>query len=358
MAVFQAYSCDAITGEVVDRVPVAAFDYARLLSASGDGSATVPFDGTFSKAQLKALLQPLSRMLVLERDGTVEYMGRIAHPASYTRGQSSVSVQLEDLWGQLARRGGWDHSAPNVEKWKTTVTGSLRDQAVAVIRRGRDVGPAAPDMSLPVTLMGLEGGTITRTYFGYHLEMVGDVISDLLDEGLDIYYKPRWRSTGQADWLMQAGPAWRSGITHEFYATAERSEVTGFSESGDASRVTNNARYVGEGSEVDMLVRSDRNVASTLPLLDRITQAKNIADVAQLSALAAQDLVTYGSPTMQWQMSVIGDHPVDVGDTVRIHFDGDPWIEDGWHTRTVVKVSASLPGPDVKTLALQPTGGA
>lgn len=358
MAEFQAYSCDAITGKQIDRIPFSAFDYTRMLSAGADGRASIPLDGTFTKMQLRSLLQPLSRMLVLERDGAVEFMGTIAHPPSYARGQGSVSVQLEDVWARFARRGGWDHTASNVEKWKQTVTGTLRDQAVAVIRRGRDAGPALPAMALPVTLPAMQGGGVTRTYYGYHVEMVGDVLQDLLDEGLDIYFRPRWESRGEADWLMLAGNNWSSGVTREFYVTADLSDVAGFSESGDASRVTNNARYVGEGSEVDMLVRSMRNQASPYPLLDRVTQTKNISNVAQLSALAAQDLTTYGEPTSQWEFSVVGDSPVDVGDTVRLHFDGDPWVEDGWHTRRVVGVSASLPGPDVKKISVQATGGA
>lgn len=359
MADLQAYSCDAITGAVIDRIPFSAFSYERLLSAGGSGAATVPLDGTFAKAQLKSLLQPLSRMLVLERDGVVEYMGTIAHPPRYVRGQQSVNVQCEDLWARFARRGGWNHSAPNVEAWEATVAGNLATQADAVIRRGRDVGPALPPMAMPITLPGgYPGPSVSRTYYGYHLEYVGDVLADLLAEGLDIYFKPRWVGSGSADWLFNAGPAWSSGVTREFFVTADLSDVTGFSESGDASRVTNNARFVGEGSEQDMLVRSDRNVSSPYPLLDRITQAKNVSDVNHLSAMADQDLVTYGAPTMQWEFSVLGDSLVDVGDTVRLHFDGDPWIDDGWHTRRVVKVSTTLPGPDVKTISVQPTGGA
>lgn len=358
MALLQAYSCDAITGAQIERIPFSGFSGERLLSAGAAGSAAVPLDGTFSKADLRSLLQPLSRMLVLERDGVVEYMGTIAHPPAYVRGQGVVSVQLEDLWARFTRRGAWDHTAPNVEQWKTTVTGSLRDHAVMAIRRGRDEGPVLPSMALPLTLPALQGGTVARTYFGYHVETVADVVQDLLDEGLDIYFRPRWITNGDTDWLMQGGVNWSSGETREFYVTADLSDVTGFSESGDASRVTNNARYIGEGSEVDMLVRSNRNTASPYPLLDRITQAKNISSVAQLSSLAAQDLITYGEPTMQWQFSVLGDSPVDVGDTVRLHFDGDPWIPDGWHTRRVVKVSFAVPGPDVKTITVQPTGGA
>ncbi|MFJ2502544.1 hypothetical protein [Microbacterium sp. NPDC087592] len=359
MAEFQAYSCDAITGAVIDRVPFSAFAYSRMLSAGDSGSSiAVPIDGTLTKTELRHLFQHLSRMIVLERDGVVEYMGRV-QTRGYARGASFLQIGLSDIWTWLARRGGWDHSVANVEKWSTTETGNLAAQAAAAIVRGRDIGPVLPAMGLPLTLPGGGAGpSVTRKYFGYHLDTVGDVIADLLDEGLDIYFKPRWITSGDADWLYQAGQGWNSGVTREFYVTAEQSDVVAFSESSDAARVTNNARYIGEGSEQDMLVRSERNTASPYPLMDRITQAKNVSNVAQLSALAAQDLSIYGDPTFQWSFQVSGDSPVDVGDKVRLHFDGDPWIADGWHERRVVNVAASIPGPDVKTISVQATGGA
>lgn len=357
MAEFQGYTCDML-GNVIDRIPLAAASYSTLLSAGDSGSSvTVPIDGTFTKTEMRSHFAHWERMIAVECDGAIEYMGYITD-SGYQRGRSLLNVKLADAWTLLGRRGAWDHTAPNVEKWSETVVGNLAHQADRAILRGR-TGPAVPSLALPITLNGgYVGPSVTRTYFGYHLEMVGDVLSDLMAEGLDIRMRPRWTTTSRADWEFDAGSAWSSGVTHELYATADASEIVAFSESSDAARVTNNSRHVGEGSEVDMLVRSERNLASTLPLLDRVDMVKHISDVAQLSALSAADLVTFGSPTVQWDFTVAGDHPVTVGDMVRIHFDGDPWIPDGWHTRRVVKVARSLPGPFTKQIAVQPTGGA
>src|SRR5690606_24305523 len=139
---------------------------------------------------------------------------------------------------------------------------------------------------------------------------VNDVLGDLLDEGLDIYFRPRWISNGEADWLMNAGIGWGSGVTREFTVTAERSEVMSFTSKVDAARVTNNAHRIGEGSEVDMLVRSNRNFSTPYPLLSRTTQSKNVNDPLQLSALANQDLAAYATPTSQWELTVTADTPV------------------------------------------------
>lgn len=357
MADLQAYSCDAISGQQIERIPVSAFTYSRMLSAGDSGSsATVPIDGTFTQSELEDLLCPWSRILVLERNGVVDYAGYVTSPPEYQRGSALLKVACSDIWGILARRGAWDHGAPNVELWSTTVTGSLAHHAAAAIIRGRDGGPPAPSMGIPVTVPAQSGSSVTRKYFGYHLDMVSDIISDLMYEGIDVYFRPRWINTGDVDWLFHAGPAWSSGVTREFTPTAELSDVSKFTIKGDASRVTNNARYVGEGSEQDMLVRSQRDVGSPYPLLDRVTQAKNVSDTAQLSALAGQDLLTFGAPTSQWEFDVTADTPVDVGDTVILVFDGDLWIPDGSYARRVIGIKGDL--GDHKTVLVQPTGGA
>lgn len=356
MTEFQAYSCESISGAVLDRLPMSAFSYDRLLSAGSSGSVTIPLDGTFTAAQLDDLTKEWARLIVIERDGVAEFIGYVTGER-YMRGNSQTTLELADVWKLLERRGGWSHSAPNVEDWSVTLTASLSAIGAGVINRAR-LGPALPEMGFPVTLDGnYPGPGVVRSLYGYNVETAGDIFSDLLAEGLDVDFEPRW-SGGQADWLYRAAPGWTSGVTRELYVTADVSDVVGFSSSSDASRVTNNARYVGEGSERDMLVRSERNTSSPYPLLDRITMAKNASNLGQLSAMAANDLVMYSGPTKQWEFSVTGDTQIGLGDIARLRFDGDPRIPDGWYNRRVVKVSSSAPGPDSKSISVQPTGGA
>lgn len=356
MVEYQAYTCDSV-GNVYDRIPFSAATYSSLLSAGDSGSSiTVPLDGTFTKSEMRNHFRPWSRIIAVENNGVIEYAGYIT-ARSYRRGDSSLDLRLSDAWGLFSRRGAWDHNAPNVEKWQEEVVGNRAYQAARAILRGR-TAPAPPSADMPVTLPGGYAGTsVTRKYYGYHLETVSDVLSDLMDEGLDIWLKPRWATDAQVDWLFQAGPAWRSGLSYEFFVTAPAAGIVGFSETADALRVTNNAYRVGEGSEVDMLVRSARNLSSLYPLLDSTEMSKNVSDSGQLDALTNEDLTRFAEPTTQWEFSVSADHPVNVGDTVRLHFDGDLWIADGWHERRVVKVSKSVPGPSVKTISVQPTGG-
>ncbi|WEK60498.1 MAG: hypothetical protein P0Y60_14450 [Candidatus Microbacterium colombiense] len=356
MAKLQAYVCNALTGQRLDTIPMSEYTYERLLSAGDAGSSiTIPLDSSFGPAALRSLIEPWARMIAVERDEVLEYMGYSMGHSKYQRGQSKLPLKLVDLWSLLGRRGGWNHDAPNLEKWKVTYNATIPALAESVLRRGR-TGPALPSMAFPLTLPGgYSGPVVTRTYYGYHQEMVGDVLNDLLAEGLDIYFRPRWAGNGDADWLFESDVDWSTGVTREFDVTAPLSPITGFTEQVDPTRVTNNARYTGEGSEVDMLVRSERNTTSPYPLLDRTTNVKQVDRVAQLSAMAAQDLVTFGTPTVQWEFQVTADTPIDIGDMARLHFDGDPLIPDGWYRRRVVKVSGDQ--SEVKTISVQPTGG-
>lgn len=327
------------------------------MSAGGNGSVSFPIDGTYTKNQLRTLTKHWSTIWALESDRGLEYMGYVTH-RGYSRGKHSIELTLSDLWGLLPRRGAWDHGVPHASQWSITSTTSLAGHAAAALVRGRDSGPALPAMGIPVTIpgMGAVGPSVTRTWYGYHLQTVDDVFQDLMSEGLDIFFEPRWIAVGEADWIMRAGPSWGSGTVHEFSVTAPMTRVSEFNEVLDGSRVTNNARYVGEGSERDMLVRSNRNTGSPYPLLDRTTDAKSVKDVDALSRMANNDLALYASPTSQWDLSVPLSEGVEVGDTVRLHFDGDPWIADGWHTRRVVKVSGGM--ESFVKIGLQPAGGA
>lgn len=352
---FQAFVCDAVTGAKLDTLPVSAFSWQKLLSAGGSGSVSIVLDGTHSRAQLDSLFRHWSRIFVLEYDGVVVYGGYLVSH-SYAYGSDVVVVRLTDLWGMAARRLAIDGSVPNFEKWHRTRNVSLAQHAADALILARDTAPADPDPRMPVTIHGMGGTAVSRTWYGYHVNTVGDVWRMLMDEGLDIYFRPRWIGNGEFDWLMLAGPAWESGVTHEFFVTADASDVSEFSASYDGARITTNAVRLGEGSEQDMLIRSNRKLGGVYPRLDRVTPSKQSGSVPQLAAMASNDLLMYGSPTVQWEFRVPVSVGVDVGDLVRIHFDGDQVIPDGFSTRRVVSVSGDM--SEFVTVAVQQFGGA
>lgn len=354
MAEFLVHVCNAFTGVRVDGFKVSSFSWESLLSARGNANVTIPLTEKQDKDFLRPYLEPWQYLIALERDGVVKYGGYVI-PGSYTRGVSSVSVELGDFWAMLGRRIMTAPGVTNIEKWSTTLTGPRALHAATLVALNRDRA-STPASTFPMTIPGgWTGESVTRPYRGYEMTYVHDKLSSLMDEGLDILFKPRWVG-GVFGWLMQGGDAWVTGVTRELNVTADESDVTEFSERTDGARITNNADRVGEGSEVDLLVRSWPDVSSTLPLLERITMSKSVSDVNQLSALALQDLATYRTATVQWDFKVTAGTEIEVGDTVRMIFDGDLWIPDGIYTRRVVKIAGDM--SDQISVSVQPTGGA
>lgn len=352
---FQAYSCDGITGATIDRLAVSSFQWEQLLSAGGEGTARLPLDDTYTIPQLRQLTQHWSNLLALEYNGRLLYMGYV-YDYDYELATDELVLKLTDLWAMLDSRGAWDHSHPNVEKWSVTKTASIHQHTSDAIIRARDTGPARPRMEWPLTIPGVPQDTpVKKTSYGYHLQMVGDVLQEAIDEGLDIFFEPRWIRNGDTDWLTHMDIGWGTGRTHEFYVTSPMSAVFNFKERSDGSRITNNARRVGEGSEQDMLVRSNRNTDSPYPLRDRVTPSKHVKDVDTLRRQVNADLAAYGAPTTEWEFQVHINQGVRVGDIVLLHFYGNRWITNGWHRRRVVRISGQM--DEFLTVVLQPTGG-
>ncbi|MEW2459812.1 hypothetical protein [Microbacterium sp. K41] len=357
MTEFQVTVCSGITGDRIESVQAQAFPHGKLLSASGEATVSIHLDGKMSPTQIDSLFEEWKHIIVLERDGEVKYGGYITSEPLYTDDSSILQLKLVDVWGLLERRFAVDHSEPHVEKWSQTVTGNRATHLNQILIWARDSYTGTPAAYFPITIPGVSGGEIvTRTYYGYHLNYVDEAIGKLLDEGLDVYFEPTWVAPGRFGWITHAGDAWTSGVTREFSVTAPQSQVVRFEQRRDGSRVTNNASRVGEGSEVDMLTISNLDMSSELPLLERVTVSKEVTSASQLSIMAGEDLVTYRSATVQWDLEILSTAGVNIGDTLLLHFFGHRRVADGWHSRRVVKVQAGM--GNIDTISVQPTGGA
>lgn len=358
--VWQAYSVDTITGGDVTPIPMAAFRWARLLSLGAKGSITVPLEATTDVAELKALTALWARTIVLEQDGAVVYagicVGRRANGAT-------LDVELTDLWGLWARRGAWESSqvSPGVDRdvelWEETYTGlSLGTLVKRAVQRGT-IGYPVPEMGLPLTLPADEAGIHSATYYGYHLDVVADVIDDLVLRGVEVDFRPRWLS-GSLDWELLTDP---TPTVHEWDVTAADGGVAEFNAEDDGLRMSNNVHVVGQGMGRAMLVESSRNPGSSLPLLDRIDPRKMITTLDELLSMAQNGLVEFQQATDSWWFQVLAHgspkiSEVKPGDTARLTFSGHNWIDDGTYDRVITRIEGTL--NESVRITCQPTGGA
>lgn len=336
---------------------VSTFSWQRLLSAGAGGSLTLQVGEVPADLDLGDLLEPISNTVVLDWDGVVVFAG-IIWEQDYDRDKGTFTVALDDLWSILARRFAVDKFAPHVEVTKQVHVGlSLGTLAKRAVTLGISSGPV-PAAGLRITRPSdASGPTGTRTYWGYNLDWVTDVLADLMDEGLDIDFEPRWVG-GELDWQMRVGePLTGPGV--DWHLSAPESGVTNLKYKRDARKVRNNTVAVGEGSEQDMKVRSNRNPTSPYPMVEGQGSYKSEKSVTRLAALANGDLVTYGSPSSQLSFDVRasgspGLPDLRLGAQMRTYSVGDRVIPDGWQSRRLIGFSGSL-GEKV-SLQLQPAG--
>jgi hypothetical protein len=353
-----AHVVDSFTGDRVGLIPVDDFPWSELLSAGAKTTITVPLGGAYTREQLRALIAtPWRYIIVFERDDVAKFGGYILSEPRYHRGQSTVTVELGDIWSLWEMRVMTGRDADNIVQWEQDVNGTLA--AIGGWHLMESWNRAIiPSPRFPVTLgPSPDTAIVTRPFRGYEMKYLAEVFENLMAEGLDIYFRPRWSASKKFEWYYRAGVAWQSGIVHDFDVTAEKSPVSNFDAQGDGKRMANNAIRVGEGSEKDMLVRSDEDEASPLPLLEQISLSKSVSDIDQLQSMATQDIYTFGRPVSQWTFDVDESHPVGIGDKANMKFSGDPWMPDGIFPRRVVRLDGSNKSSK-KTVTVQRIGGA
>jgi hypothetical protein len=360
---------DTVSGAKLQKLPVSAFPWGRVLNGGLTGTATVQLlDADVQKINPRYLTTPAKNTLVLQWSPgggsfgppVVVYAGIITG-RKYNRDAGTLSVDTADIWWLLARRLAVDHTSSTV--WATIQTytaTSLGTIAKASMILGA-TGPADGNYPLPITLPADEAGTITRKYYGYHLNVLADVLKDLMNEvnGPDIDFQPRWVNN-QLDWLMRVGTTAAPKLTSgswDWSLTAEGSGLSNVTVTEDANKLATNSVGIGEGSENKTLMRSDRVVNPLYPAIDRVSSYKKETDALRLAALVDGDIAAYKQPTKEWGFSIVADGPPSVsslllGGTGRVWSGGDPWIPDGWSANRLVGISGDL--SEIVNLKFQP----
>lgn len=367
---WQAFICDTMTGAVKNPVKLSSCTYGRMLNATaGTKQATMPLlDKTNRSLDLDDLLDPIRNSLRLDWDGTPVY-GAVIGDATDNLDDTSVSFPHMDLWWFLGKRLGVDRTAAHVETTSETYTsldlGTIAKRRVQLAT----TGDASRNLALPITYPGDASGGITRTFYGYDLQILADQLTDIVNEGPDIDFQPQ-KVGGALNYLMRVGRTATPDLTGgpwEWRASGTKPNIFGVTRLVSGQKLTNNAVVIGEGSEVDMLVRSEPDLTSPYPLMDNIDAHKDVHDVAQASALAAANLNAFKRPTVQWAGSIMANGMPDKygvltaatvadlipGGTAKIWVQDHPRIPDGWATTRVIGYSGDISSLKVD-LQLQP----
>lgn len=350
------WSVNTMTGAREGILPVNAGDWARDLNASGTVRASFPVGDAGSVGMPgRYLSEPISRTLVFEWNGTPIAAG-IVWVREYDKASSMVTLTCSDPWSIFGKRLVAAYSSAGVQG---TSVGWSNLSLSTQVKRAIEQATAGAMFGLPILLPADVAGTVTQTYKGYHFPMLKDVITDLMNTqyGPDIDFLPEWAPDGKFRWRLLAGEPTPALLVWNL--TAEKDGAHSLKVTEDGNNVVNHVLATGQGTEVDMLVRSAISGASPYPALVKVANFSQEADGAKLQARADAELAASLVPVEQWSFSVVTGSEYDVtqlrpGVGVRAFVQGDPWISDGRYDLLLVGYSGSL-GPDVK-LQFQPLG--
>lgn len=341
-------------GYQVYTVSSANFGDRQLVQPSGSpwGRAKNGSAGTFqtkfkvSDPNIAAIvaagaLDAISRWLVIEYEGVVVYAGLIWE-RTYDRDAKTLTVTHEDIWSVLDLRLIAENRTSSIVGWKRTYSGLEYD---TIVKRLVQLGTAGVGREMPIRYEDDYAGGRSRTYYGYNLDTVLDAITEIMDlvDGPDIDFRPEWSADKTLQWTLRTGDLSLNTIEVDF--SAEDSAVKNLTQTQSGRERATQMLGVGEGSGVDMLVRSAGGGGSFV--LERAEQAKNIKTGAQLQEFAAAELAPRASLIHQYGFDLDLRSPrvgnmweIRPGTIVRWNLNGDLVIRpDGWRISKILKYS-------------------
>ncbi|AIX99767.1 hypothetical protein ART_0169 [Arthrobacter sp. PAMC 25486] len=341
------------TGRREGILPIENPPWARKLNASGSGQASfVVGDVDSSGMPGRYLSEPILRTLVFEESGVPVFAG-VIWTRTYDREAGKVTVSYTDINSIFGKRMCAAYSSAGMQG--TTVGWSnldLQTQLKRVIQQAT----TGTKFALPIIFPADKSGSAEREYKGYHMPIAADAMRDLIDTqyGPDVDFIPEYASNGELRHRLVTTPAPSLLVWN---LTAPKDGAIGLTVTEDAGNVANHVIATGEGTEVDMLVRSAISGASPYPALVKTVAFSQVKDAGELQALANAELAASLKPVEQWSFSVVIGEEYKLsqlfpGAGVRAYMQNDPWMDDGFYRLRLIGFSGDF-GAKVK-LEFQP----
>jgi hypothetical protein len=348
------------TANWTDKALITTKDCPWSRAPNGGASHTAVFnvnDEATAEHMKAGLLDPLDRVIVVEDGGVVTYAG-IIWEDEYDKDAQTLQVTHDDFWSLTDLRLISEDRTAAIRAWKKTYSGLSYD---TIAKRIMQLATSGIGRTIPIRYEDDYTGGETRTYHGYNLDTALDALTEImdLDDGPDIDFRPEWAEDGSLRWTMRTGDLSPEGQTIEVNLAAPKTDLKEIKYQRSARNLATLQVGIGEGSGVDMLVRTAGGPGAFA--LEVVEEFKNIKDNTQLqknttSALAARKLIT------QIDFSIRADSPrfgnmwdLKPGTLVRWYSQGDPQIPDGWHLSEIIKYSGNVNSDWIK-LELQEKG--
>lgn len=351
--VWSAFVVDTMSGQKVMPVFPSSGQCRSVLNGVGSGSHSFHLRDKKtafpSSATARDVFRPWARTLVICWDDVPVYAGIIMR-WSWDRDTGVLTVDHREFRALLSKRYAWlvptyPTSTVNPQPWSWTVTGkSLRGIARAVVAKTTKLVPG-DGWDMPVVLGADESGSRSMTWWAFNFLSGEDMLSQVQDSdgGPDVFFRPRWSSSGSLEWVFEAGTPRLGGGVVERIAPAPKSPGLRSVTVMDGTDQLTGLFGLGEGSEQDMKVGLAGPLAgSSIPTMDTKRSLKNADTQASVDALSWGALRDDREPIRQYNTStIVGEFfpSCGVGGTLREYLSDDEMIADGWVNYYVIGTS-------------------
>lgn len=318
---FRVFTYNTMTGKIWATVPALSPSWSMKLGAPGSLSCAIPIKAEeLYGLDMRRGTEENRMSLGISYGRTILEAGPILERSNDSspdlleisaEGLSSIFGvrKLLPAWAQLP-------GATNIQSATLTVPQSGGATLQGLIRELVRLGMVNPPFgagSLPIVLPPLQSGPHTRTYNGFDLKWILDVMEDISGEdgGPDFRLRPRFKENDPTyvehvlelgnPYLRQNGPNWK------WDGTVPETGVVGFGAVSDGRKMAARTWRPGQGQEKDMLLGVATNqgqVAQGFPWMERDDASKQEDDQATLDRMATQDLSDAAAPKQQFSMIV------------------------------------------------------
>lgn len=311
---------DLRTGAILDELPLTGVRWSKKLCASGSLSASWQL-GPATTRDAYTLTTPCKTAIYAVRD-SVPMWGGIIWTRSYDSSTGKLGISAGDWWTYFNHR--------KVIPFLTTYAGDTafvaKQQVTYVDLDQNDVAEAlvslaqshqGGDIGIQVDSTG-SGILRDRTYHGYELASVGDVLGKLasVENGPDMMFDVAQGPTDQPRRLLRLGSPWlgQQGSAHVWEVGGN---VESYTWPSDGSAMATRTYAVGNGIEDAAPIAFTEDFSrynAGWPLLEAETGYTTVSDPGTLNAHAAADLQAARLPVVLPKLTVRGDLPPYLGE--------------------------------------------
>lgn len=344
---FRTMIFETVTGAPQLEVKSAGADWSSKLDGSGTVEITIKIrESNIPRGTARDLLQDNARMIaIVDEYDTVIAAGVILR-TRYHRPTGRLIVQCVDIREVFRQRLPYGvlvwNSAGSLTVTDRTYAGVVR----AALYRGMGSGEN-PAWELPINLPPDEGpGSFTKTWHYYDFTIIDDILRELEDEGVEIFFDP-YLSSGNLRFRTRVGKPYAGDSIIELPVVAPESRVGDLEVTIDGAKRLTGVIYAGTGSEADTKVAGAGHGPYNIPIRDAFRSAKDVKSTAQLQRIADADLAEHFDYIVQRSYTVRLGDPVFAaqlkpGNFIRMDIQGDEWLADLRTTQRILSVSGGL----------------